>query len=139
MALETDFLRVHGSDLPADRLALVEMIQRGLPVDEVESAATAAGISMKELVDCGAIPARTLTYSRRAGRFSPALSNRFVRLIRAWTHARKTFGTVDKARLWMNRPTRALGGRKPVDLLDTDEGGRLVDELLGHIEHGIAA
>lgn len=139
MEYNTAFLRVHSSDLPADRLALVAMIQDGLPVDAVESALTTAGLGLKDLVRYGAVPARTLSHCRKAGKFSPTLSNRIVRLIRAWSRAGKAFGGPDKARAWMDRPTRALGGRRPVDLLDTDVGGRLVDELIGRIEHGIAA
>src|SRR5690606_36887581 len=114
------------------------MIQQGLPYDAVEAAAAAAGIEMKELALYGAIATRTLSHSRRSGRFSPTQSNRVMRLLRVWYHARRAFADPDKARSWMNRPTRPLGGRRPVDLLDTDEGARLVQELIGRIEHGIA-
>jgi uncharacterized protein (DUF2384 family) len=33
----------------------------------------------------------------------------------------------------------ALAGESPLDLLDTDEGAREVETLLGRIAHGIAA
>jgi len=138
-ATAADILRVQGSELPEDRLALVRMIQSGLSYDAVEGTAAAIGIGMKELALCGVIPVRTLSHSRRTGYFSAAQSNRVMRLIRVWRHARGTFGDADKARTWMNRPTRPLGGRKPAELLDTDEGARLVEELLGRIDHGIAA
>jgi uncharacterized protein (DUF2384 family) len=32
-----------------------------------------------------------------------------------------------------------LAGERPLDLLDTDEGAREVETLLGRISHGIAA
>ncbi|HNO62136.1 MAG TPA: MbcA/ParS/Xre antitoxin family protein, partial [Plasticicumulans sp.] len=50
-----------------------------------------------------------------------------------------TFGTRDKALLWLRRPTTALAGASPLNRLDTDEGARQVERLLGHIAHGIAA
>lgn len=133
------FLRAQGSSLPADRLALVAMIQEGLPYEAVARAAEACGIAMKDLALYGALPERTLSHSRRSGRFSPAQSNRVVRLLRVWQQAKTAFGAAEKARTWLERPTRALGGRRPAELLDTDEGARLVEELLGRIEHGIAA
>lgn len=50
-----------------------------------------------------------------------------------------TFGTRDKALLWLRRPTTALAGASPLNRLDTDEGARQAERLLGHIAHGIAA
>lgn len=123
----------------SDRLELIRLIQEGLSFDEVEQAAAAAGVTVTDLAAFGTIPARTLSHSRRMGRFSPAQSDRVSRFLRVWSHARETFGSVEKARAWMTRPTRVFGGRPPAELLDTDEGARLVDETLGRIEHGIAA
>lgn len=133
------FLRAQASDLPADRLALVEMIREGLPYAAVEQAAEASGLGVRGLAHYGAVPARTLSHSRRSGRLSPTQSDRVVRLLRVWRHARAAFGAPDKARAWLERPSRALDGRTPAALLDTNEGARLVEELLGRIEHGIAA
>ena len=53
--------------------------------------------------------------------------------------AEETFGSQEKANIWLRRPTTALGGEAPLDLLDTDEGARQVETLLGRIAHGIAA
>lgn len=52
-------------------------------------------------------------------------------------HATETFGDTQKARSWMATPNRALGNRRPVDLIGSDEGCQQVDEILGRIDHGI--
>lgn len=39
-----------------------------------------------------------------------------------WSHALATFGSADKARAWMARPTPLLGNRSPAELLATDGG-----------------
>ena len=134
-----ELVSTRGSEHPADRLDLVRMIRQGLDYDAVENAAAAAGIDLNELAGYGAIPLRTLSHSRRQGRFSPIQSDRVMRFLRVWSLACDVFGTVDKARAWMGRSTLQLDGRRPAELLDTDEGARLVEELLGRIEHGIAA
>lgn len=139
MPSSSALLRAQASASTSDRLELVRLIQEGLSFDEVEQAATAAGVTVNDLAAFGTIPARTLSHSRRMGRFSPAQSDRVSRFLRAWSHARDAFGSVEKARAWMTRPTHVFGGRPPAELLDTDEGARLVDETLGRIEHGIAA
>ena len=53
--------------------------------------------------------------------------------------AEATFGGQQKAGTWLRRPTSALRGERPLHLLDTDEGTREVENLLGRIGHGIAA
>jgi uncharacterized protein (DUF2384 family) len=50
-----------------------------------------------------------------------------------------SFGGREKAGVWLRRPTTALGGECPLLLLDTDEGARAVETLLGPIAHRIAA
>jgi putative toxin-antitoxin system antitoxin component (TIGR02293 family) len=49
------------------------------------------------------------------------------------------FGNAEKARIWLQRPTSALGGQAPIALLENEVGSKAVDDLLGRIEHGIAA
>jgi putative toxin-antitoxin system antitoxin component (TIGR02293 family) len=53
--------------------------------------------------------------------------------------ANAAFGDADKAARWLRRPTRALDGSAPLDLLDTDVGALRVETLLGRIEHGNGA
>ena len=48
-------------------------------------------------------------------------------------------GSDDKARRWMFKPSRALGGEIPIRLLDTDIGANAVFDELGRIEHGVFA
>ncbi|WP_377315285.1 antitoxin Xre/MbcA/ParS toxin-binding domain-containing protein [Phaeospirillum tilakii] len=55
------------------------------------------------------------------------------------TLAEQTFADPAKGRAWLLRTTASLGGRRPLDLLDTEEGAREVETLLGRIAHGIAA
>lgn len=139
MIARSALLEAQASDSAAERLDLVRLVRQGLSYEQVAEAAAAADVAVSDFAVFGTIPARTLSHSRRIGRFSPAQSDRVLRFLRVWSHARATFGSVEKARAWMIRPTHVFGGRPPAELLDTDEGARLVDETLGRIEHGIAA
>lgn len=53
--------------------------------------------------------------------------------------AEETFGSSDKAMLWLSRKTRALGGRSPMELLGSKSGARQVEDLLTRIDHGLGA
>ena len=45
-------------------------------------------------------------------------------------------GDQEKARRWLERPARALEHRRPIDLLDTETGIRMVRDLIGQLERG---
>jgi len=132
-------LHAQRSGRPADRLALIESIRGGLSFKAVTEAAETLGMTIKDLAAFGVIPARTLSHSKKNGRFTHAQSDRVARFFRVWRKASDTFGAMEKARGWMGRPTRPLGGKAPVALLDTEEGARFVEDLLFRIDHGLAA
>ena len=48
----------------------------------------------------------------------------------------RAFGEIEKAERWLQKPNRALGGSRPIDLLATARGAILVYEVLGIIEYG---
>ncbi len=60
-----------------------------------------------------------------------------VRLARIQAAADEVFGDRAEARLWLREKNGALGGQLPLELLDTEEGGRAVESVLGRIAHGI--
>jgi putative toxin-antitoxin system antitoxin component (TIGR02293 family) len=53
--------------------------------------------------------------------------------------AEETFGSPDRATLWLSRTTRALGGKSPMELLGSKSGARQVEDLLTRIDHGLGA
>lgn len=51
--------------------------------------------------------------------------------------ATSALGDEEAARRWLHRPQRGLGGRIPVDMIETEAGAKEVENLLGRIEHGV--
>jgi putative toxin-antitoxin system antitoxin component (TIGR02293 family) len=51
--------------------------------------------------------------------------------------AAEVLGGDQKASRWLYTGIRALGGKLPLELLDTDLGSRQVEEVLGRIERGL--
>lgn len=133
------FLSAQRSLRVAERIALSDMIREGLSVRLVERAAKRLGLTERDLTGFGIIAPRTLRHSKAAGRLSAGQSDRVTRFFRIYQKAVDSFGAGETARAWLCRATRALEGRRPVDLLDTEEGARLVESLLTRIDHGLAA
>ena len=82
---------------------------------------------------------KTEIFSRRSPLSTAEQSDRLLRVARVLAIAEETFGNREKAGIWLRRPTQALTGEMPFALLDTNEGARAVETLLGYIAHGIAA
>ena len=117
---------------------LVRLVRRGLPVGAAEHLLDTGYLTPTEL-DRIVLPRKTLANRRKLGALTPEQSDRLVRVARVIAEAEETFGSRDKAAAWLRRPTTTLAGECPLDLLDTDEGAREVETLLGRIAHGIAA
>lgn len=117
---------------------LARLIRSGLPIGTVQFVLDSGRLTMAEL-DRIVMPRKTLAHRRKLGTLTPDQSDRLVRVARILLEAEETFGNRDKAGAWLRRPTRALAGETPLGLLDTDQGTREVEALLGRIAHGIAA
>lgn len=86
------------------------------------------------------IPRRTLGH-RHAWReaLSRDESDRVVRVARVVALCEEVFGEHDRGWRWLRDAKRQFQGRAPLDLLATEAGARLVEELLYRIDEGMAA
>ena len=122
----------------AEAMDVVRLIRRGMPVDAVQVVLDSGRLTPGEL-DQIVLPRKTLVHRRKLGTLTSEQSDRLMRVLRLLAAAEETFGSQEKAATWLRRSTAALAGERPLDLLDTDEGAREVETLLGRISHGIAA
>ena len=86
------------------------------------------------------IKSRTLSHRRaNGGRLTVDESDRAARVARGLALAERTFANREKASRWLHRSLGALGGRTPMELIRTDAGARVVENLLARISWGAAA
>ena len=97
---------------------------------ETETLARALGVSAR-------------TIARRAERgaapLPPQESDRLLLLAETYDLAVQALGSEERARAWLRRPHRLLGGEPPVARLDTLAGVRGVQTALYHVEFGMPA
>ena len=125
-------------ELPGEGREAIDATRRGLPVSAVDALVTTGRLSPAE-IDRIVLPRKTLSHRRALGVLTPDQSDRLIRVAQVIAAAEETFGSMDKAHRWLRRPTTALGGNAPLELLDTSEGSRQVERLLTRIDHGLAA
>ena len=61
----------------------------------------------------------------------------FLQNCEKWRFAPKIFVNEEAVKQWFQTPNYALGNQKPLDLLDTSFGVKMVTDVLGRIEHGV--
>lgn len=121
-------------------LDLMLVIRKGLPFQSLARLSKRLDISSLAMATSLGLAPRTI--ARRIQRRRPLSaveSERLVRMTRVFATAKQVLGSDEKARRWISKPSRALGGEVPLRLLDTDIGTNAVFDELGRIEHGVFA
>jgi putative toxin-antitoxin system antitoxin component (TIGR02293 family) len=117
----------------------VKVLELGVPIDALSELTRQEALSRDD-VERLIIPRRTLAHRKaRDQRLNRAESERALRVASMTALAEETFANKAKAQTWLRRPTSALGGKRPIDLLDSEPSARVVEQLLYRIGHGIAA
>jgi putative toxin-antitoxin system antitoxin component (TIGR02293 family) len=117
---------------------MVSLIESHLPLETL-SRLEQHGLSRDEVFSLIINP-RTLKH-RRSKRQALSLeeSERAVRVSRILATAQATLGDDKVALDWLRKPKRRFDGRTPMQMLSTETGGRLVEQMLLQIDEGMFA
>jgi putative toxin-antitoxin system antitoxin component (TIGR02293 family) len=123
---------------PDSDLELAGYAEDGLPLGVVK-VMTDHGLTQGE-VSSLVIPSRTLKHRKsRKERLSRDESDKAIRTARILAHATNVFGGGELALEWMRQAKHRFKERSPMQMMETEVGGRLVEEMLFQIEHGMFA
>jgi putative toxin-antitoxin system antitoxin component (TIGR02293 family) len=121
----------------ADLAGVADRARDGLPYAALGALARRFDIPVRELTAVLNLPERTLARRKREGRLRAAESDRLLRVARVAALAEEILGDTTKAARWLRRANPALGGKKPLRVLDTDLGASQVETVLHRVEHGV--
>ena len=117
---------------------LARLVEGRLPLASVDSLSR-HGISDEEIYHF-ILPRRTLVHRKtRQESLTHDESDRAVRMARITALAEEVFGDEMKASRWLRKPKTRFEGRFPLELLRTEAGARLVEEMLMQLDYGFAA
>lgn len=125
------------SGLRSDR-DLVGVVEVGLPTTAIKSLVR-GGLSDAEVYRL-IVPRRTLAH--RMAKHQPLSkeeSDKAVRVARITAMGERVFGESERAWRWMRKPKRRFDGKTPIEMLATEAGARLVEEMISQIDDGLAA
>jgi putative toxin-antitoxin system antitoxin component (TIGR02293 family) len=117
---------------------LVRVVEERLPTNVIDRLRE-HGVTDEEVYTL-VVPRRTLAHRRaRREALSRDESDRVVRLARVAALSEQVFGEAARAWRWLRAPKRQFRGRSPLQLLATEAGARVVEELLYRVDEGMAA
>lgn len=79
----------------------------------------------------------TLINKKTSEKFSPTVSEKIVGLAEIYSYGYEVFEDKEKFNIWISRPNKALGGKAPFELLDSQFGREEVKNIIGRIEYGV--
>ena len=128
---------------PKNEFDLAQMVRRGLPLT-IQSTFISHGITKDEFYQI-VIPHRTFRHrTERLNKgmkelLSPDESDKAVRAARVLALAERVFANRDKALSWMRKAKKRFNGETPMEMLQTEAGARLVEQMLIQVDEGMFA
>jgi len=117
---------------------MVRLVEEGLPT-KVINHLIERGLTRNEVFDI-IIPLRTWKHRKsRRQPLSREESERVLRAARILARAQAVMGDQASALQWLRAPKRRFDNRAPLQMLSTEAGGRLVEQMLVQIDEGMFA
>ncbi len=121
---------------PRSETDLIDLVREGVPFPAFRKATSELHLSLRDVEKALRLSSRSLL-RRKAGRLTEVESERVLRLVRVVARAEHVLGAREAALDWLTSSNRALGGERPLNLLDTELGAKRVLDVLGRIEYGV--
>ena len=126
----------------ANYLTRVSRVREGVPVADAVEVMRAWSIPVARFATVLGVSERQWGRARSGASnatLSPVASDRLVRVVRVFDHAKTIFDNQGNAVEWFVTSNPALSGEAPLSLLDTDAGVHEVDDVLTRLEFGVYA
>lgn len=122
-----------------DKLLIIKSIKAGLPFAIFSQIQSFVNFSDSEWADFLDISLKSLQRYRedKEFRFKSIHSEKILEIAEVTQFGISVFGSFAKFQSWLQYPSYALGGYKPIDLISDSYGKELVMAELNAIEYGI--
>lgn len=135
-----DFMESYGSGNDRKTLKMIAITREGISYPDFEEFVTDSPFDISQWASFLHLSERTLhRYKKDHKNFEPLQSEKILELLMLQKHSQKVFEKPEHFRAWLNTESIALGGIKPISVLDTGFGISLIRDELTRIEHGVFA
>ena len=116
---------------------LYELGKEGIPKRALLDLAHNTNMSLRTISHILHITERTLQRKRDSDLLNESISEHVIQIAEVYSRGNEVFDSVDDFQTWLNTANKALGNRKPVELMSSRYGAQMILDELGRIEHGV--
>ncbi|RYE16905.1 MAG: DUF2384 domain-containing protein [Sphingobacteriaceae bacterium] len=127
---------LNGQESDQEPVDVISYIRNGIPKQAVSAVLEKTGVSRLQLSNILHISTRQLGRYEEQDKLSVEQSNFLYEFTRLYIRGLNVLGDKATVDQWLSRSNLALGDKSPLELLDTIEGFRLVNDVLAQIEYG---
>lgn len=113
--------------------------RRGITMRVLSRLGEELALSLGELASILHLSLRTLQRYTPEKRLDTDASAKVLQLAELRSRGLEIFGSDTDFNVWLRTGLPVLSGQRPLDFLDTPFGFKLLDQILGRIEHGVFA
>lgn len=123
----------------SNRMLVISSIRQGVPFSLLELLIELIPFTEKDWVEFLDVSSKTLQrYKKEKGHvFKSIHSEKILEIAEVAFAGQQVFESDEKFYQWLNAPSFALGGSKPINLLKDSYGKEIVLNELNRIDHGI--
>lgn len=115
----------------------ISLIRNGITKKQLEAIKSEADLDYHTLSCLLALSRTTLIKKKGDDKFDRPTSERILLLAELLSYGREVFESRDRFNIWIKTPSNALGGKTPLELMDTLYGIEEVKKELGRIEYSV--
>jgi putative toxin-antitoxin system antitoxin component (TIGR02293 family) len=115
----------------------IGLVKNGISKKQLEAIKSEADFDYCTLSNLLSVSRTTLIRKKGEEKFDVSTSERIMRLAEILCYGREVFESRKIFNIWIRIPSSSLGGKSPLELLDTLYGIEEVKKELGRIEYGV--
>ncbi len=130
---------ISGISIPINKLTSLEkmaLLEKGIKKSDLESFKVKAHLDYDKLAQALSVTRATLI-NNKIDSYSENISERILALTDLYSYGYEVFENDDNFNSWLFVSNKALGNKKPFDIIDNQFGREEIKNLIGRIEHGI--
>ncbi|MGZ5254298.1 MAG: type II RES/Xre toxin-antitoxin system antitoxin [Flavitalea sp.] len=122
---------------PVSAFDFLAVSNRGITMQSAINLASILDIPMKDMADLLNVSYKTLSRKKNTDVLDELSSSLVIEIAGTIANGLALFEDAEKLKRWLKKENKALIGKKPIELLNTPTGIKLVNRVLHRIEEGI--
>ncbi len=125
---------LHDRDAPGYSMEYIDRIRYGVKKSDWKQFIKSIGATEKEFI---AILPASLSSLQKKSVYDRETSERIYELAKLFSLGHEVFDSKDDFRGWLMTPSKTLGNKKPLDLLDSSLGFDIVESEISRIKYNV--